>query len=198
MLIEVNFLKKFATLIQAQRLSLPHPPVEENPTNATYQWGHGPTHGVKIWFDRLKNDSDMNFGSIFLDRTRKYKNKKPIKWWGRQKAAPLKFEQSSRKRHFRPFCELWRMLIVSSRWHHVQCGCRLCQQHGCRSTFGESGLNSGRIIRHFSRPDPFYALLLSSVQLHFAADRNQLAKSYTADLWGQLSLTSVWNLVILT
>ena len=32
-----------------------------------------------------------------------------------------------------------------------------------RVTFGESALNSGRIILLFGRPDPFYASLLSSI-----------------------------------
>ena len=32
-----------------------------------------------------------------------------------------------------------------------------------RATFGESGLNSGRIILLFGWPDPFYASLLSSI-----------------------------------
>ena len=32
-----------------------------------------------------------------------------------------------------------------------------------RSTIGESGLNSGRIILLFSRPDPYYASRLSSI-----------------------------------
>ena len=32
-----------------------------------------------------------------------------------------------------------------------------------RATFGESGLNSGRIILLFGRPDPFYASLLSNI-----------------------------------
>ena len=31
------------------------------------------------------------------------------------------------------------------------------------ATFGESGLNSGRIILLFGRPDPLYASLLSSI-----------------------------------
>ena len=48
-----------------------------------------------------------------------------------------------------------------------------------RATFGESGLNSGRITWLFDRPDPFYASLLSIILLHFAADR--------AALWGHLS-----------
>ena len=32
-----------------------------------------------------------------------------------------------------------------------------------RATFCESGLNSGRIILLFGRPDPFYSLILSSI-----------------------------------
>ena len=32
-----------------------------------------------------------------------------------------------------------------------------------RATFGESGLNTGRIILLFGRPDPFYASLLCSI-----------------------------------
>ena len=31
------------------------------------------------------------------------------------------------------------------------------------ATFGESGLNSGRLILLLGRPDPFYASLLSSI-----------------------------------
>ena len=46
--------------------------------------------------------------------------------------------------------------------YHIQCSCRL-GRHGCRATFGESGLNSRRIIRLFDRPDPFYASLLCSI-----------------------------------
>ena len=32
-----------------------------------------------------------------------------------------------------------------------------------RATLGESALNSGRIVLLFGRPDPFYALLLSTI-----------------------------------
>ena len=32
-----------------------------------------------------------------------------------------------------------------------------------RATFGEAGLNSGRIIRFLDRRDPFYATLLCSI-----------------------------------
>ena len=60
-----------------------------------------------------------------------------------------------------------------------------------RATFGASGLNSGPIILLFGRPDPFYVSLLSSIYLHFAADRKELATSYLANLWGQLSC-EIW------
>ena len=43
-----------------------------------------------------------------------------------------------------------------------------------RAKFSYSRLNSGRTIRLFGRPDPFYAFLYS-ISLHFAADRKQLA-----------------------
>ena len=65
-----------------------------------------------------------------------------------------------------------------------------------RATFGEYALNSGRIILLFGRPDQFHALLLSSIQLHFAADQKQLAMSYGADLYGHLSPTTMLNLVL--
>ena len=60
-----------------------------------------------------------------------------------------------------------------------------------RATFGESGLSSGLIISLFGRPDPFYAPLLCSIYLHFSADQKQLVTSYPANLWGQLSPTTV-------
>ena len=43
--------------------------------------------------------------------------------------------------------------------------------------FGDSRLNSARIIRLFVRPDPFCALLCSS-QSQFATDRNELVMSH--------------------
>ena len=45
----------------------------------------------------------------------------------------------------------------------------------------DSMLNTGRIIRLFGRSDPCYALL-SSIYLHFAADRKQLVPSCQAGL----------------
>ena len=66
-----------------------------------------------------------------------------------------------------------------------------------RATIGESGLNICRIIRLFDRPHLFYAPLLCSIWLHFAVDWKQLVTSYKTSLWGQLSLTNLWNLVIL-
>ena len=59
------------------------------------------------------------------------------------------------------------------------------------ATFGDSGLNSGRIILLFGRPDPLYALLLCSIYLDFAVDRKQLVTSYPADSWGQSSSTTL-------
>ena len=47
-----------------------------------------------------------------------------------------------------------------------------------RATFGESALNSGRIIWLFGRPDPFYSSLCPVLNWTFAADRKQLATSY--------------------
>ena len=38
-----------------------------------------------------------------------------------------------------------------------------CVGMDVRATFDEYGLNSGRIILLFSRPDPFYASLLSNI-----------------------------------
>ena len=40
---------------------------------------------------------------------------------------------------------VFRTSINADRKRHIRCGCRLCL-HGCRATFGESLLNSGRII----------------------------------------------------
>ena len=64
--------------------------------------------------------------------------------------------QSSRRRHFRPFFELDKCRLEVA--GDVISGVAVDYVGmNVRASFGETGLNSGRIILIFGRPDPFYA-----------------------------------------
>ena len=95
--------------------------------------------------------------------------RKPTNWWGRPREAPLKFDPKPREAQFCRFAnfdkcrsEVPSDVISGVAVYYVGMD--------VRATFGESGLNSGRITLFFGRPDSFYASLLSSIDLYFEAD----------------------------
>ena len=92
--------------------------------------------------------------------------KMPTNWWGRQNAAPQNSIQiigGSIFGHFSNFdkCRLEAAGDVISGVAVDSVG--MYVGIDVRATFGESGSNSGRIIRLIGRPNSFYASLLCSI-----------------------------------
>ena len=81
------------------------------------------------WKSSAVSRHDLDQLSKRLRSLELQKNKMPTNWWGRQNAAPLKFDPKPSEVAFSASFRT-SMLIRCSLWRHIRRGCRL-GRHGC-------------------------------------------------------------------